>query len=408
MTDPIVIIGAGLAGLAAAQTITRAEVPVLVLESSDAIGGRCRTDRVDGLLLDRGFQLLNPAYPAAREFFDVDALGLRSFGAGVILASGDRRRVLADPRREPQHLLSSTFGPGSPREKAALLRWVSRVAVASPEKLAAAPDEPLCDALARQGLTGELSTSVLRPFLRGVLGDAELGTSRRFVDGLLRSFARGRPGLPERGMSALSAHIEEKIPTGSIYLNTRAISITSGKVRTDDREFSASAIIVATDPRSAGEFGPLPPVRMLGLSTFYYLAAEAPSDRPYLHLDADHRGPVLHTAVLTAVAPSYAAQGSLIQATVLAADDGHEPEVRAQLSVIYGVNATNWSLVKRASIAQALPFIAPGQNLTPPVLLAHGIYLAGDHRGGASIEGALSSGQRAARAALASLNLPGY
>ena len=63
MPHDVVIVGAGLAGLAAARHLAIHGVDVVVLEASDAVGGRVRTDRVDGLLLDRGFQLYNPAYP---------------------------------------------------------------------------------------------------------------------------------------------------------------------------------------------------------------------------------------------------------------------------------------------------------------------------------------------------------
>ncbi len=405
MSEPVVIIGAGLAGLAAARTLVQAQIPIRVVEASDAVGGRCRTDRVEGLLLDRGFQLLNPAYPAAQEYFDLPALKLQSFGPGVILASGNRRRVIADPLRAPQHLLSSALGPGSLSEKLAFARWVARVSLGSSDRLRAATDEPLAEALTRLRLTGNLRSSVLDPFLRGVLADAEFSTSRRFVDELVRSFARGRPALPENGMSALSAQLAAKIPTGSIYLNTRVHSVKPGKVSTDGGEFTTPAIIMATDPSAASQLCGLPEVPMRGLTTYYYLAAEAPSKRRYLYLDGDHRGPALNTAVVSAVAPSYAASGSLIQATVLAADDNDEPALRAQLSAIYGVDTTSWSLVARYPISQALPAIAPGHSLSPPVSRENNIFVAGDYRGGASIQGALSSGKRAAQAVLRSVQL---
>ena len=59
----VVIVGAGLAGLVCAQDLTRAGVHCRVLEASDGVGGRVRTDRVGGFLLDRGFQVVLTGYP---------------------------------------------------------------------------------------------------------------------------------------------------------------------------------------------------------------------------------------------------------------------------------------------------------------------------------------------------------
>ena len=95
----VIIVGAGLAGLSAARQLAIHGVDVAVVEASDEVGGRVRTDRVDGLLLDRGFQLYNPAYPEAARVLDHAALDLRAFTPGL-LAVTDRGPVrLADPRR---------------------------------------------------------------------------------------------------------------------------------------------------------------------------------------------------------------------------------------------------------------------------------------------------------------------
>ncbi len=124
----VVVIGAGLAGLACAGELTRAGLDVLVLEAGDAVGGRVRTDHVDGFLLDRGFQLLNPAYPAVRRLVDVPALGLQTFAAGVAVRRRDGLRVVADPRRSPRRLPASLrTGLLRPRELAALTRWAGPV-----------------------------------------------------------------------------------------------------------------------------------------------------------------------------------------------------------------------------------------------------------------------------------------
>jgi phytoene dehydrogenase-like protein len=103
-TADVVVIGAGLAGLAAAVRLQESGLDVVVLEQSDGVGGRVRTDVVDGFRLDRGFQLLNPAYPEAKQQLDLDALDLQPFEAGLVVGVGEKRYSLGDPLRLPSSI----------------------------------------------------------------------------------------------------------------------------------------------------------------------------------------------------------------------------------------------------------------------------------------------------------------
>ena len=84
----VVIVGAGLAGLAAARELTAAGRAVVVLEAGDGVGGRVRSDAVDGLTVDRGFQILLTAYPELARYADLDALALRRFEPGAAVRVG--------------------------------------------------------------------------------------------------------------------------------------------------------------------------------------------------------------------------------------------------------------------------------------------------------------------------------
>jgi len=86
----VIVVGAGLAGLATARRLTQAGVQVKVFESSDGVGGRVRTDRVDGFSLDRGFQLYNMAYSEGKQILDHKSLNLKKFRKGVRLLLDDQ------------------------------------------------------------------------------------------------------------------------------------------------------------------------------------------------------------------------------------------------------------------------------------------------------------------------------
>jgi glycine/D-amino acid oxidase-like deaminating enzyme len=403
----VVIVGAGLAGLTCAVELTRRGVEVVVLEAGDGVGGRVRTDRVDGMLLDRGFQLLNPAYPALRGLVDLEALDLCAFGAGVVVAAGGTRSVLADPRRSIGDVGAAfDSSTGSLFEKARFVRYLAGVSFGSGQRVKRRRDEAYGRVLDASGVTGRLRTAVLEPFLAGVLAEDRGESSRVFVDLQLRMFARGTPGLPAAGMQALPEQLAAALPPGVVHLETEATAVSAHAVSTSDGSWPGDAVVVATDGVAAGALTglPVPPVR--GLTTFYHRAPHSPASRPLLHVDGDRSGPVVNTAVVSDVAPRYCPDGALVSSTILGAHgDGAEAAVASQLARIYGVSTGEWELMATYAIPHALPAMLPPLDLRQPVRLADGVFVAGDHRDTASIQGAIVSGRRAAKAVLGSLDL---
>ena len=412
MDCDVVVVGAGLAGLRCATRLIGAGLDTVVLEAGDAVGGRIRTDRVDGFRCDRGFQLLNPAYPAVRRWVDVDRLGLQTFAAGVAVRRRTGLRVVADPRRAPSRL-PGTLASGlvTPRETAALLRWLGP-ALARPRRAVTGDDLPLTVSLDAAGVQGPLRQEILEPFLAGVLADASGRTSAAFVKMLLRSFLLGTPGLPREGMQALPEQLAE--PLGDrVRLGERVEGVTDGSAgvaaAASGRSFAARAVVVAVGPEDIGTLTGGPSPATSPLTTWWFDAPEAPYSQPLLCLDgrdpARPPGPVQHAAVVSNAAPSYAPPGRhLVQATCLAGRGGVDPadegSVRQHLAEIWGRPTRDWQLVVRHQIAHALPFQAAPLRETAPARVGMRVYAAGDHRDTASIQGALVSGDRVARAVL--------
>ena len=412
----VVVVGAGLSGLAAARHLTQHGVEVTVLEGSDAVGGRVRTDLVDGYRLDRGFQLYNPAYPEGARVLDHEALDLRPFiaGARIVLSRGGRRRVarVADPRREPSWAVPSLMARiGSPLSTARFGAYAVSRAVRSASSLRRDPDVTSEEALRRAGADRSLMERVLRPFLSGVFLESELATSRRFLDLVLKSFVRGTPGVPALGMQ----RIPEQLATGlDVRLGHRVASASARAVDVVGGDAQrAEAVIVATDPTTAA--GLIADVRApaaRSVTTWYYRPTCAPEDladgQAVLILDGDRRGPLVNTVVLTHAAPGYAPAGrALVSASALGVWDApeHENAVREHLGWLYGVPTKDWELLASYPIPYALPAMAVPFELQRPVRTAGGLYVAGDHRDTSSIQGALVSGRRAAQALLIDLGI---
>lgn len=412
----VVVVGAGLAGLAAARHLRAHGVDTVVVEANARVGGRVNTDVIDGFRLDRGFQLYNPAYPEGERMLDYDALDLRPFVAGALLVLNGRdgRRVahVADPRRSPRWAWGSLTAPiGSPLSTARFGAYAVSRSLRSPEALSREPDVTALEALRRAGADRTLIDRLLRPFLSGVFLESELTTSRRFLDLVLRSFVRGTPSVPALGMQAIPDQLARGL---DVRLQTPVAEAARDRVTTTSGErVDARAVIVATDPASAGRLIPgmrVPSPR--SVTTWYYRPTCDPQaltgGESVLVLDGARRGPVINTVVLTHAAPTYAPAGmSLVSASALGVRDTRENEraVRDHLTWMYGVPTRDWELIATYPIPYALPSMSVPLDMRRPVRTASGVYVAGDHRDTSSIQGALVSGRRAATAVLDDLGV---
>jgi phytoene dehydrogenase-like protein len=402
-----VVVGAGLAGLRAAQVLGRRGLDVVVVEAADRPGGRVATDVVDGFRCDRGFQVTNTSYPALPAALDLDALDLRAFEPAAAVRGPDGAlHTYADPRRRPGLLPRTAVDRLLPlRGKAALGAWTARVLAAGPRRVSAHGARSAAEDLAAAGVTGAVVDRVLRPFLSGVLGEAELATSAAFVRLVWRSFALGTIAVPAAGMGAIPAQLAAGLPTGVLRLGQRVEAVAPGAVRVEGTEVAARAVVVATDPVTAAALLPgVAAPRMYALTTLYHVAPAAPARGPTLHLDGTG-GPLANTVVLTEAAPAYSPDGrALVSSSFLGtAERVPEPVVRGELARLYGVPTGDWEHLHTAEVPRALPALPPGSPLRRDVALGDGLFVAGDHRDTPSQQGALVSGRRAAAAVLAHL-----
>ena len=406
----VVVVGAGLAGLRAAQVLCRRGLDVVVLEAADRPGGRVATDVVDGFRCDRGFQVLNTSYPALRAAADLDTLGLRAFAPAAAVRGDDGLHTYGDPRRLPALAPRMALDRLVPlRDKATLAAWTARVLAGGPRRVAAFGGRSAATDLAAAGVRGPVLDRVLRPFLSGVLGEAELATSAAYVRLVWRAFAIGTIAVPNAGMGALPAQLAARLPDGVLRLGRRTETVRAGAVRVDGDELTARAVVVATDPVAAAALLPaVPSPRMHALTTVYHVAPAPPAAGPTLHLDGTG-GPLANTVVLTEAAPGYSPDGdrrALVSSSFLGtADRMPEPTVRREVGRLYGVPTGDWVHLHTAEVPRALPALPAASPLRRDVALGDGLFVAGDHRDTPSQQGALVSGRRAAEAVLAHLGV---
>jgi phytoene dehydrogenase-like protein len=400
---PVVIVGAGIAGLACARDLVAAGQPVQVLEAADGVGGRMRTDRRDGFLLDRGFQVFNTSYPQVKKRINLRALQLSPFTPGVLLQAGNRRLRFADPTRRLNGATDLLRGRlARPADALALTRLSIADMLLPTALIKRQPDRPTLAALGEAGISPALCELLFRPFLSGVFLEDELETSGRFFHLIWRSMLRGTLCLPRRGIQAVPEQLAAGLPAGTVRLESPVSTLTGdGVALADGAEIAARAVVVATGPAAAATLLPglsVPATRTV--TTFYHAAATSPLAEPTLLVDTERK--ILNTAVLSEVSSAYAQDGrALISSSVLGDASGREPDVRARVGELYGTDPSGWEYLASYPVPGALPAMPAPIPLSQGTRIDPGRYVCGDHRATGSVQGAMASGARAARELLA-------
>lgn len=406
-----VIVGAGLAGLNCAKILTGQGRQVCVLEAADEIGGRVRTERFEGFRLDRGFQVLQTAYPEAQHALDYAALDLRPFIPGAMIHTGRRFQTITDPWRQPRASFGMLFSPvGTLLDKLRMARLRSQLMHASIDALYERPETTAFLRLREYGFSTGMIKRFFQPFLAGVFFDPGLTISSRAFEFIFRAFSEGYAALPAAGMAAIPAQLAASLPPGCIRTGTRVTAVdASGVTLASGERIAAKAVVVATDGVAAARLLGDPAVPgTRGTTCLYFAAERSPIARPYLVLNGTGVGPINCLVVPTLLAPDYAPPGqSLICVNVLGlpavGDAELEQDVRAQLQDWFGPEAAGWRHLKTLRIADALPLQTPplANPLRHQPRRADGLYVCGEYGNATSINWALRSGRRAAEAVLA-------
>lgn len=409
-TPSIAIIGAGLSGLACARTLTKAGLKYTLYEAADAVGGRVRSDVVDGFTLDRGFQVLLPSYPEARRVLDYDALKLRPFYRGADLFYKGQFHRLSDPFTHPRDALKHGRDP--------FVSWmdkwytiVLRKEVLTTRKIERRiPEIETEDYLRDFGFSEEFIDRFFRAFFGGVFLEKDLRTSARMFLFLYSMFSTGGAALPAHGMQAIPDQMAVSLPPGSLRLNSPVASVSPGEIILSSGEtVHADHIIVAVSEEVAARLLPdLSGEKHLPArsTTCLYFTTDLPvPETPTIYLDGDGRGPVNSACVLSKIAPHYAPAGQhLISASIIGSPCSEELEtvVRDQMARWFGESAYLWNHLRTYQIRHALPEARQLHLGDGPLnaVLVPGLYRCGDWCEDASINGALISGRRAAEAVI--------
>jgi phytoene dehydrogenase-like protein len=399
----VIIIGAGIAGLTCAKYLQNYGIQSLILDAADDVGGRVRTDVVEGFLLDRGFQILLTAYPEAQRLLNYNALGLKSFRSGALIRTGDHFETLSDPFKEPSQIFKTLFSSvGTFGDKLKVLQLSREVSHESTEAFFSETPTDTLQYLESYGWTDAMIRDFFKPFFGGVFLENNLETSSNFFRFVFKQFYNGEAVLPARGIQAIPQQIASTLSTNSLMLNTKVKQIEGHQVTlTDGTVLKANHVVVATDARNADLLLKRPVERHYNVTTCTYFAADrSPLPDKMLALNPNRFATIHNLCVPSDIAPTYAPEGkALISVSTQGLDLFDEQKLRAhiveELTDWFGAEVQTWWHLRTYHIPEALvkyPANAPAFDLK----IGANLYECGDHVAYPSLNAAMATGRAVA------------
>jgi hypothetical protein len=403
MDYPIVIVGAGISGLTAALHLEEYGHSPIIIESSDSIGGRIKTDEINGFLLDHGFQVLLTHYPEVNRYFNLTELQLLNFDPGAVIYHNDTQLSISDPMRDFSSLLPMLFSKvGTIKDKILMLKLNNELKNQPIENLFQPNDHSTLEYLNNFGFSRQIIERFFKPFFTGIFLEKNLQTPASMFRFVFRMFSEGHAAIPAQGMKELPIQLFKKLKRTQIRFNTTFKSYDSRQVFiNDEASLPFSRLIIPSQLESAVAFNPT--------LNCYFSSDTSLIEGKKIALVTDDSNPLNNFCQISNIVPTYAPPGKhLISVSLKPGTYPHFPEitVKKALSNLLGKDTTHLKLLKSFYINEALPIV---ENLkydiepSQTAVFGHDTFLTGDSLLYPSLDAALKSGRRAAQGVLESL-----
>jgi protoporphyrinogen oxidase len=395
MSKPIIVIGGGVSGLIAGIELKRRNIPFILLEQSTQLGGRVQSDQKDGFMLDRGFQVLQTAYPEAKNYLDYDKLNLKKFKPGAKIFCDGNWNIISDPFRDFGAFFETVFsGTGTVRDKWLVLKLRNEVKGIEIDNLFKSNQISTVSFLKSYGFTDQIIKQFFIPFFSGIFLEQDLSTSADAFKFIYKMFTEGDAAIPAKGMGEISKQLAAQLNPDSIRLQTAVKAIDNNTViLSDGTRIESEAIILAGSqnllyPEKKSDWN--------GTDCIYMQAPIEIAKQPYLLLNGKTNRLINHIAFISDISEEYAPKDSRLVSISLSKqsdleDKSLEFRILIELRELFG--DYSWKWIKRYSIPKSLP--VKTQIDINPIKLSEYVYSAGDVNYFGSLNYAMKSGREA-------------
>ena len=396
------IIGGGISGLIAARVLEEHGLSATIIEASDRLGGRVKTDVVDGYSLDHGFQVLLTAYPAAKKYLDFDALELQEFLPGSAIFKNGKQKIIGDPLRNLSLLLPTLFsGIGTVNDKLKILALNRRLKKKSIQNIFAEKEQTTRVYLKNIGFSEAIITNFFIPFFSGIFLENKLETSSRMFEFVYKMFGEGNAALPKDGIQAIPKQLFEKLKSTTIIFNTKVKSVENGSIKLESGEtLKSNFTIIATQASGLVSNLKNQATQWKSCDTLYFEVAKREIKKPLIGLIAAHNALINNIFYHTSLQTSATATKELLSVTVVDKQNLTNKqlvtEVQKELKELCNIDSCTF--IKQYNIPMALPNLQDIQYemLPSETRLTETIFLAGDTQLNGSLNAAMIAGERAA------------
>ena len=396
------IIGGGISGLIAARVLEEHGLSATIIEATDRLGGRVKTDVVDGYSLDHGFQVLLTAYPAAKKYLDFDALELQEFLPGSAIFKNGKQKIIGDPLRNLSLLLPTLFsGIGTVNDKLKILALNRRLKKKSIQNIFAEKEQTTHAYLENIGFSEAIITNFFTPFFSGIFLENKLDTSSRMFEFVYKMFGQGNAALPKDGIQSIPKQLFEKLKSTTIIFNTKVKSVENGSIKLESGEtLKSNFIIIATHASGLVSNLNNQATQWKSCDTLYFEVAKREIKKPLIGLIAMHNALINNIFYHTSLQTSATATKELLSVTVIdrqkLTNKQLVTEVQKELKELCNIDSCTF--IKQYNIPMALPNLQDIQYemLPSETRLTETIFLAGDTQLNGSLNAAMIAGERAA------------